>query len=70
MTDLRYPIGEYEARSYSAELKDEWMAAIKFLPQAIEHAIINLDEAQLQNPYRGGGWTVHQLIHQLNHPES
>ncbi|MDB5205378.1 MAG: putative metal-dependent hydrolase [Flavisolibacter sp.] len=63
--DFRYPIGEYEPKPYTDELKDSWLAAIKFLPQAIEYAIINLDEAQLQTPYREGGWTVHQLVHHV-----
>src|SRR5918994_5098887 len=63
--DLRYPIGQYEPQPFSSELKEEWLADIKFLPLAIEHAITNLDEAQLQTPYRDGGWTVHQLVHHV-----
>ena len=65
MIDLRYPIGKYEPKPYSAELKKDWLADIKFLPQAIEHAVTNLDESQLQTPYREGGWTVHQLVHHV-----
>jgi len=63
--DLRYPIGQYEPKPFSQELKEEWLADIQFLPQALEHAINNLDEAQLQTPYREGGWTVHQLVHHI-----
>ena len=63
--DLRYPIGQYEPKPFSADQKEEWLADIKFLPQAIEYAITNLDEAQLQTPYREGGWTVHQLVHHI-----
>lgn len=63
--DLRYPIGKYEPQPYSEELKEEWLADIMFLPQAIEAAISNLDEAQLHTPYREGGWTVHQLVHHV-----
>lgn len=63
--DLRYPIGLYEPKPFSTEQKEEWLADIRFLPQAIEHAITNLDEAQLQTPYRDGGWTVHQLVHHV-----
>ncbi len=63
--DQRYPIGEYQPQPFSETLKSDWLADIKFLPQAIEHAIINLDEAQLQTPYRDGGWTVHQLVHHV-----
>jgi hypothetical protein len=57
--DPRYPIGEYEAQPFSIEQKIEWLADIKFLPLQLENALLNLDEAQLQTPYRDGGWTVH-----------
>jgi uncharacterized damage-inducible protein DinB len=65
MTDLRYPIGQYEPAPYSEALREEWIADIRFLPQAIEHAISNLSEEQIQTPYREGGWTVHQLVHHV-----
>ncbi len=64
-TDLRYPIGQYETKSFSKELKEQWLADIRFLPSAIEAAVINLDEQQLQTPYRNEGWTVHQLVHHV-----
>jgi hypothetical protein len=63
--DLKYPIGKYEPQEYSEELKEQWLADIKFLPNAIENAINNLDEHQLQTPYRDGGWTLHQLVHHI-----
>ena len=65
MTDPRYPVGKYEPQPFSIEKKVEWLADIKFLPMALEQAILNLDEAQLQTPYREGGWTVHQLVHHI-----
>lgn len=65
MNSLSYPIGKYEPQLYSEELKETWLADIRFLPQALEAAIINLDEAQLQTPYRDGGWTVNQLVHHV-----
>jgi uncharacterized damage-inducible protein DinB len=63
--DLRYPIGQFKPSPFSADRKDEWLADIKFLPQAIEHAITNLDEAQLHTPYRPGGWTIHEVVHHI-----
>ncbi|HYO21093.1 MAG TPA: putative metal-dependent hydrolase, partial [Flavisolibacter sp.] len=63
--DLRYPIGKYEPKPFSTALRDEWLADIRFLPQALEHAINNLNEAQLKTPYRDGGWTVHQVVHHV-----
>ncbi len=65
MEDLRYPIGKYEAQPYSDKLREDWLNDIKFLPQSLENAMLNLDEAQLHTPYREGGWTVQQLIHHV-----
>lgn len=61
--DLRYPIGTYEPKPFSIDQKVEWMADIKFLPLQLENAVLNLDEKQLQTPYREGGWTLQQVVH-------
>ena len=50
--DARYPIGKYEPQPFSEKQKQEWLNDIKFLPQTLENAIQNLDEAQLDTPYR------------------
>ena len=63
--DLRYPIGHYVPKPYSEHLKQDWLNDIKFLPQLLENAIVNLDEAELQTAYRDGGWTVQQLVHHV-----
>ena len=63
--DARYPIGKYEPQPFTIDQKVEWLADIKFLPVVLEQALQNLDEAQLQTPYREGGWTVHQLVHHI-----
>lgn len=63
--DLRYPIGKFEPRPYSEKHKEEWLNDLKFLPQLLENALLNLDEAQLLTPYREGGWTVQQLVHHI-----
>ena len=65
MDELKYPIGAYEPQSYSDALRDEWMLNIKWLPSQLEAAIQNLDEDSLQQPYRPGGWTIHQLVHHV-----
>ena len=64
-TDLSYPIGRYQPHAYSENQKELWLNDIKFLPQLLENAIVNLDEAQLQTPYRPGGWTVQQVVHHV-----
>jgi uncharacterized damage-inducible protein DinB len=65
MQDLRYPIGKYEEQSFSLDQKNKWLADIKFLPQELENAVLNLDEAQLNTPYREGGWNVKQVVHHV-----
>lgn len=64
-SDLRYPIGKYEPKPFSEEQKKKWLLDIQYLPSDIENAVHNLDEAQLQTPYREEGWTVHQLVHHI-----
>ena len=63
--DPRYPIGKFEPKPYSEQQKKEWLADIQFLPEEVERATLNLDAAQLQTPYRDGGWTVQQLVHHI-----
>jgi uncharacterized damage-inducible protein DinB len=65
MENLSFPIGKYEAKPFSEKQKEEWIIDIQFLPQHLENAINNLDEAQLNTPYRPGGWTVKQLVHHV-----
>jgi hypothetical protein len=65
MEDQRYPIGKYEAQPFSDSQRREWLLDIQALPQLLEYAITNLDEVQLETPYRDGGWTVKQLVHHV-----
>src|SRR4051794_6721185 len=64
-TDPRYPLGKYQPQPYAAEWKEKWLRDIRFLPTDLEMAIQNLDEYQLDTPYREGGWTVKQLVHHV-----
>ena len=61
----QYPIGKFEPKEFSTKAKEAALADLQFLPNALEAAISNLDEAQLHTPYREGGWTVHQLVHHV-----
>jgi hypothetical protein len=63
--DLKYPIGRFTPQPYSLEQKKAWILDLQFLATALERAIINLDEAQLNTPYREGGWNVKQVVHHL-----
>ncbi len=63
--DPRYPIGKVQFVDYSEKEKDARIADILFLPRMLEYAVLNLDQHQIQTPYRDGGWTTHQLVHHL-----
>lgn len=65
MEELKYPIGEFITQPFSEKLFGEWLIDIKNLPQHLENAIVNLNEAQLDTPYRDGGWTVKQVVHHV-----
>ncbi len=67
---LRYPIGkeneqEFYKSEFNEELKTSLMNEIKMLPASLEFAIQNLDAAQLETPYRPGGWQVQQVVHHV-----
>lgn len=63
--ELKYPIGKYVPQPFSEKLLNEWLIDIQNLPQHLENAVLNLDEAQLNTPYRPDGWTVKQLVHHV-----
>jgi uncharacterized damage-inducible protein DinB len=64
--DLRYPIGTFQ-RPAAATAQDRaaWIAAIDAAPARFRDAVRNLDDAQLDTPYRPGGWTVRQVVHHV-----
>jgi hypothetical protein len=65
MDSLKYPIGQFVPQPYSEQLHAQWLTHIKNLPQHLENAVLNLDSAQLNTPYRPDGWMVKQVIHHV-----
>lgn len=66
MTDLRYPIGKFEApRTMTAELRNELVSQIAEAPSQLRRAVTGLNSQQLNTPYRNGGWTVIQVVHHV-----
>jgi uncharacterized damage-inducible protein DinB len=64
--DLRYPIGEFEfVSTLTADERRAATDAIAEVPVRLRAAVANLTPAQLDTPYRPGGWTVHQLVHHI-----
>jgi DinB superfamily len=64
--DPRYPIGKYEPpTNFSKEIMKEWLDVIAAFPTQMELAVKNLNDDQLDTPYRDGGWTVRQVVHHV-----
>ena len=67
--DLRYPTGKFTFDpDATPEKRAMSIAAIRDAPAVIRHALQGLTEAQLDTPYREGGWTPRQIAHHV--PES
>ena len=66
MNDFRYPIGEFD-RNYdtSPDARRERIETITNLPARVADAVAGLSEAQIETPYRPGGWTVRQTVHHI-----
>ena len=66
MTDLRYPIGKFQTpASVTNEERTAFIDQIAALPEDLNAAVAGLDDAQLDTPYREGGWTVRQVVHHV-----
>ncbi len=64
--DLRYPTGRFQfPESITAAERNEFIAALEAAPAELRRAVAGLDDAQLNTPYRPGGWTVRQVVHHL-----
>jgi uncharacterized damage-inducible protein DinB len=66
LDDLRYPIGRFNPPASSTlDMRAAQIQTLRLLPDRLEAAVAGLDEAQLDTPYREGGWTVRQLVHHI-----
>jgi len=65
-TDLAYPIGKFQRPTVlTADDRTAAIAHFAALPGEIRGAVQGLSEAQLDTPYRPGGWSVRQVVHHL-----
>ena len=66
LEELRYPVGRFDANTplpaggYAA-----LMDSLATVPARLTAVVADLSEAQLDTPYREGGWTVRQLVHHV-----
>jgi hypothetical protein len=66
MEDLRYPIGEFTPPpEMTTEHRARFVDQIAELPSLLRRAVAGLTPAQLDTPYRPGGWTVRQVVHHI-----
>ncbi|WAH37287.1 YfiT family bacillithiol transferase [Alicyclobacillus dauci] len=66
MDTLRYPIGQFTAVQDTTDvLRKQFIRSIAEMPSDLRQAVQGLQVAQLNTPYRPGGWTVRQVVHHL-----
>ena len=66
MTDLQFPIGRFKLEG--APTNEDIRRAIDDIAEApakLRAAVEGLSPAQLDTPYRPGGWTVRQVVHHV-----
>lgn len=65
-TDLRYPIGKWTRNpNLDTAGRTAAIAEIAAVPDALRSAVAGLSEAQLDTPYREGGWSPRQIAHHI-----
>jgi len=70
MADLQYPIGKFEwippeNDEQMSKRRAHYIEVLLRLPAEVRSAVQDLNQKQLDTPYRDGGWTVRQLIHHV-----
>ena len=64
LEQLKYPVGRFDwSRAVS---KDDRLKAIRTIagfPSRISSAVKQLDQSQIDTPYRTEGWTIRQVVH-------
>lgn len=65
--DPRYPIGRFKSvrRTLTGEERRALIDSIGAHPSLLRAAVDGLSDAQLDTPYREGGWTVRQVVHHV-----
>jgi uncharacterized damage-inducible protein DinB len=64
--DPSYPIGKFEMpKEITAARRLQAIEEIASTPTKMRAAVKGLNDAQLDTPYRAGGWTVRQVVHHV-----
>ncbi|MDF2649452.1 MAG: yfiT [Paenibacillus sp.] len=66
MDKLRYPIGHFVPNPNPTDgERNLCILQINDISKSLRGVLMNLDHAQLQTPYRSGGWTIQQVVHHM-----
>jgi len=64
--DPRFPVGTFALpENVTADERVFAIATLAELPSRLRNAVDDLDQEQLDTPYRDGGWTVRQVVHHI-----
>ncbi len=64
MEELQYPIGKFNAPAViTPDMRAAYIAILQSFPQKLEVALAGITEAQMDTPYRSGGWSLRQVVH-------
>ena len=64
--DPQYPVGKFvKPETISADDRSGAIATLAELPEQLRNAVDGLNSAQLNTPYRLGGWTLRQVVHHV-----
>jgi uncharacterized damage-inducible protein DinB len=64
--DARYPIGKMEMpKEITGSKRAQAIESIAAVPKNLREVVRGLNDAQLDTPYREGGWTVRQVVHHV-----
>jgi len=64
---LKYPIGKFvPAEKYNPKALEQDLEILLSLASRLDDATKDLNNIQLNTPYREGGWTVRQVVHHLS----
>ena len=66
MVDPRYPVGKFSLDGpVTAEQRAQFLNQVTEAPAKLRDSIRGLTDAQLDTPYREGGWTPRQVVHHV-----
>lgn len=66
MEALRYPVGRFDPKTeVPHEQRASLIDSIAAVPSKMRAAVQGLNDAQLDTPYREGGWSVRQVVHHV-----